>query len=131
MTSSAGTESVAERSPEYEQARKRVERKRKFYGDVLPIDMDVLVAGAILIDVGKLLEYERDSTGKIVQSEYGKLLRHPFSGVGLAMRFDLPARVCHMIAMHAKEGDAGQRTIEGLIVHHADFMTFEPFKLIG
>jgi len=104
---------------------------RKFYGDVLPIDMDVLVAGAILIDVGKLLEYERDSTGKIVQSEYGKLLRHPFSGVGLAMRFDLPARVCHMIAMHAKEGDAGQRTIEGLIVHHADFMTFEPFKLIG
>jgi len=103
---------------------------REFYGDMLPIDMDALIAGAILIDVGKLLEYEKDATGKVVQSNYGSLLRHPFSGVGLAMRFDLPVEVCHMIAMHAKEGDAGQRTIEGLIVHHADFMTFEPFKLL-
>ncbi len=105
-------------------------KMREFYGDTIPIDMDLLISGAILIDVGKLLEYELDESGKAVQSEYGKLLRHPFSGVGLAMRFDLPAEVCHMIAMHAKEGDTGQRTIEGLIVHHADFMTFEPFKLI-
>ncbi len=103
---------------------------REFYGDTLPIDEDILMSGAILIDVGKLLEYERDADGKVVQSNYGSLLRHPFSGVGLAMRFDLPAEVCHMIAMHAKEGDTGQRTMEGIIVHHADFMTFEPFKLL-
>ncbi len=103
---------------------------REFYGDTVPIDMDALIAGAILIDVGKLLEYEKDEQGKVVQSDYGKLLRHPFSGVGLAMRFDLPAEICHMIAMHAKEGDTGQRTTEGLITHHADFMTFEPFKLL-
>ncbi len=103
---------------------------REFYGDMIPIDMDVLISGAILIDVGKLLEYEKDASGKVVQSNYGSLLRHPFSGVGLAMRFDLPAEVCHMIAMHAKEGDTGQRTTEGLIAHHADFMTFEPFKLL-
>ncbi len=105
-------------------------KMREFYGDTIPIDMDILISGAILIDVGKLLEYERDADGKIVQSNYGSLLRHPFSGVGLAMRFDLPAEVCHMIAMHAKEGDTGQRTTEGLIAHHADFMTFEPFKLL-
>jgi hypothetical protein len=103
---------------------------REFYGDTIPIDMDVLISGAILIDVGKLLEYEKDASGKVVQSNYGSLLRHPFSGVGLAMRFDLPPEVCHMIAMHAKEGDTGQRTTEGLIAHHADFMTFEPFKLL-
>ncbi|MCP4550042.1 MAG: phosphohydrolase [bacterium] len=102
----------------------------EFYGDTVPIDMDVLYSGAILIDVGKLLEYERNADGKIVQSNYGALLRHPFSGTGLAMRFDLPPEVCHMIAMHAKEGDTGQRTTEGIIVHHADFMTFEPFKLL-
>jgi hypothetical protein len=105
-------------------------KMREFYGETLPIDMDVLIAGAILVDVGKLLEYERDAAGKIVQSDYGRLLRHPFSGVGAAMRFDLPPEVLHMIAMHAKEGDTGRRTIEGLIVHHADFMTFEPFKLL-
>jgi hypothetical protein len=100
-----------------------------FYGDTLPIDMDILISGAILIDVGKLLEYEKVD-GKVTQSNYGSLVRHPFSGVGLAMRFDLPAEVCHMIAMHAGEGNMGKRTTEGWIVHHADFMTFEPFKLL-
>jgi hypothetical protein len=32
-----------------------------------------------------------------------------------------------MIATHAKEGNLGKRTVESLIVHHADFMSFEPF----
>ncbi len=100
---------------------------QKFYGDQLPIKMDILIAGAILIDVGKLLEYQKDEQGKAVVSKRGKYLRHPFSGVALAMRFDLPDEVCHMIATHAKEGNLGKRTTESLITHHADFMSFEPF----
>jgi len=103
---------------------------KQFYGDALPIDMDLLISGAILIDVGKLLEYDKVE-GKIQQGREGRLLRHPFSGVALAHRFDLPAEVLHMIAVHSKEGDAGNRTVEGWIVHHADFMTFEPFKTLA
>ena len=34
-----------------------------FFGDALPVDMDVVIAGAILADVGKLLEYESDGAG--------------------------------------------------------------------
>jgi Na+/H+ antiporter NhaB len=30
----------------------------EFFRDALPVNMDVLIAGAILADVGKLLEYE-------------------------------------------------------------------------
>lgn len=100
---------------------------REFYDDALPINMDVLISGAILIDVGKLLEYTKVA-GICVQSRMGKLVRHPFSGVALAARFDLPPEVLHMIACHSKEGDHGQRTTEGWIVHHADFMSFEPFR---
>jgi len=100
---------------------------KKFFGDKLPIDMDILIAGAILIDVGKLIEYVmRD--GKAVSGKAGKLVRHPFSGVGLAMRFDIPDEVLHMIATHAGEGHLGKRTTESIIVHHADFLSFEPFK---
>lgn len=99
----------------------------KFYGDQLPIDMDILIAGAILIDVGKLLEYALNDKGESVVGETGKYLRHPFTGVALAHRFGLPDPVCHMIATHAKEGSLGKRTTESLIVHHADFMSFEPF----
>jgi len=99
----------------------------KFFGKKLPIKMDYLIAGAILIDVGKLLEYVMED-GKAVVGKTGKLLRHPFTGVGLAMMFGIPDEVCHMIAVHSKEGDLGKRTVEGIIVHHADFISYEPFK---
>ncbi len=99
----------------------------KFFEDQLPIDMDTLIAGAILIDVGKLLEYVLNDRGEALVGKTGKYLRHPFTGVALAYRFGLPDRVCHMIATHAKEGSLGKRTVESLIVHHADFMSFEPF----
>lgn len=101
---------------------------QKFFGIDLPVDMDVLIAGAILADVGKLLEYEKDENGKSIQGDYGKLLRHPFSGVSLAEQCGVPADVCHIIAAHAHEGDLVKRTTEAYIVHHADFMTFLPFK---
>ncbi len=102
------------------------ESMKSFYGDALPIDMDTLIAGAILIDVGKLLEYELKD-GKAVVGKTGKYLRHPFTGVALAHRLGLPDEVCHMIATHAKEGNLGKRSVESYIAHHADFMTFEPF----
>ncbi len=100
---------------------------QKNFGDEMKIDMDLLIAGAILIDVGKLLEYEIVD-GKLTTSKAGKLLRHPFSGVSIADRFGLPAEVQHIIAYHSKEGDLGKRTVESIIVHHADFVSFEPFK---
>ncbi len=98
------------------------------YHGELPVDMDVLLAGAILCDVGKLLEYVLDEDGKAVQGTYGKYLRHPFSGVSIAEECGVPAEVCHIIAAHADEGNMIKRTTEAYIVHHADFMTFLPFK---
>ncbi|MGQ1909023.1 HDIG domain-containing metalloprotein [Marinifilum sp. RC60d5] len=99
-----------------------------FFSDQLPVNMDVLISGAILCDVGKLLEYVFDENGKVVQGAYGKYLRHPFSGVSLAEQCGLPPEVCHIIASHAGEGDLVKRSTEAYIVHHADFMTFLPFK---
>ena len=40
----------------------------------------------------------------------------------------VPDPVCHVIATHAGEGDLVRRSTEALIVHHADFMSYEPFK---
>jgi putative nucleotidyltransferase with HDIG domain len=109
-------------------ARESARKIRDFFGEELPVNEDVLIAGAILADVGKLLEYELDYEGKAVQGLYGKYLRHPFSGVSLAEQCDVPAEVCHIIATHAGEGNMVKRSTEAYIVHHADFMTFLPFK---
>jgi len=103
---------------------------QEFFGADLPIDLDTVIAGAILADVGKLLEYEK-AGGKARQSARGKSLRHPFTGVALALACGVPDRVCHIIAAHAGEGDLVQRSTEAFIVHHADFMAYEPFKRLG
>ena len=97
------------------------------FGNEINIDMDILIAGAILIDIGKLFEYQIVD-GKLSTSDFGTIVRHPFSGVAIADRFDLPAEVQHIIGTHSKEGDLGKRTVESIIVHHADFVSFEPFK---
>ena len=110
-------------------ARRAAEAMREFMGRALDIDLDTVIAGAILTDVGKLLEYEK-SGGKARQSERGELLRHPFTGVALAMECGVPDEVCHIIAAHAAEGAQVKRTTEAWIVHHADFMAFEPFKTL-
>ena len=102
-------------------------RMKENFGDEIKIDMDLLIAGAILIDVGKLIEYDKVD-GKLTTSKAGRLLRHPFSGVAIADRFSLPPEVQHIIAYHAKEGDDAKRNVEAIIVHHADFVSFEPFK---
>jgi putative nucleotidyltransferase with HDIG domain len=104
------------------------EKCNEFYHGELPVDMDVVIAGAILADVGKLLEYVLDDNGKAVQGTYGKYLRHPFSGVSIAEQCGVPPEVTHIIATHAGEGNMVKRTTEAYIVHHADFMTFLPFK---
>jgi putative nucleotidyltransferase with HDIG domain len=108
-------------------ARRGAEAMAEFMGRSLPIDMDTVIAGAILADVGKLLEYEKVD-GEARQSERGKALRHPFTGVALAMEAGVPDAVCHIIAAHAGEGELVQRSTEAIIVHHADFMAYLPFK---
>jgi putative nucleotidyltransferase with HDIG domain len=109
-------------------ARDSARAMQDFMGRALPVDVDTVIAGAILSDVGKLLEYEIGPDGKSRQSERGEALRHPFTGVALALECDVPDAVCHIIAAHAAEGDLVQRTTEAFIVHHADFMAFLPFK---
>jgi len=95
-----------------------------FYKEKVEINFDFLIAGAILHDVGKILEYAKES-GKVVKSKTGKLLRHPFSGSALAYKHGLSEEVIHMIATHAREGDGGYRSIEAMIIHYADFINFE------
>jgi len=109
-------------------ARDSGNKMNEFFKDELPVNMDVLIAGAILADVGKLLEYVLDENGNSIQGSYGKYLRHPFSGVSIAEECGVPADVCHIIATHAGEGNMVKRTTEAYITHHADFMTFLPFK---
>ncbi|MCZ6836259.1 MAG: HD domain-containing protein [Planctomycetota bacterium] len=102
----------------------------------IPIDRDTLIAGALLADVGKPLEFDKNEKGEVIKGHYGEMLRHPFSGVGMCYKHELPAEVMHMIATHSFEGDPRpsggvQRSIESIIFHHADYVDFDIAKYLG
>src|SRR3974377_1215200 len=111
-------------------ARKAGESMTEFMGNARPIDQATVSAGPILADVGKLLEYEK-TDGKTRQSQRGEMLRHPFTGVALAMECGVPDAVCHIIAAHAAEGDLVKRTTEAHIGPHAVFIAYLPSKNLG
>ena len=100
----------------------------KEYKGKVTLNRDHLLAGALLHDVGKLFEYKREK-GKFVKSRGGELLRHPISGAAFASQHGLPKEVVHIIAAHSKEGDGARKTVEAVIVNHADFVNFEALKI--
>ncbi len=91
------------------------------------LNMDYVIAGSLLHDVGKLLEYER-SGQKIVKSKSGELVRHPVSGYALTREIGLPLEVSHIVISHSEEGDKVRRTPEAILIHHCDFIDFEIAK---
>ena len=93
------------------------------------IDMDLLLAGGLLHDVGKLLEYEKDGQGH-AKGHYGRCARHPISGAIIASEFGMPLEIINMIGCHAKEGDGRPQRVETVLVHQADFATFNPMVML-
>src|SRR5207247_9480180 len=95
------------------------------------IQRDYLIAGALLADVGKPLEYDKDASGNVIQWKSGQQVRHPCSGVALAYKHRIPGEILHIIATHSHEGDKVERSIESIIFHHADFVDFDVAKVLG
>lgn len=91
------------------------------------MNRDYLIAGALIADVGKLMEYQPDSQKGAVKATHGIYLRHPFSSVGLGWEQGLPDEVLHIAAVHSKEGKEFRRSPEAIIFHHADFVDFQVF----
>lgn len=88
------------------------------------VTRDYVVSGALLHDVGKILEYDL-SSGSITQTEMGQAIRHPILATVLCYRQGLPPEVIHTVALHSHEGDGYDRSPEGLIVYHSDFLNFD------
>jgi putative nucleotidyltransferase with HDIG domain len=94
------------------------------------IDYDRLLAGGLLHDVGKLLEFEPDGEGGYRKSRSGKCARHPISGTAIGWQVGLPDEVLNTIACHAKEGDGRPKVVETVLIHQADFGTFDPLVMM-
>ncbi|NIM65383.1 MAG: HDIG domain-containing protein [Candidatus Latescibacteria bacterium] len=98
------------------------------YGERVKINRDHLIAGALLADIGKMIEFEKKSDGSLIKGHRGDMLRHPFTGVGMCFKAGIPYEVMHIVAVHSKEGDHVKRSPEAIIFHHADFTDFDLVK---
>jgi len=104
--------------------------QEKHYSSVpYKIDYDMLIAGGLLHDVGKLMEIGKNNNGEFVKSRSGKCARHPISGAILAAEVDLSEEIVNIIACHSKEGDGRPQMLETVFVHQADFATFNPLVM--
>lgn len=89
----------------------------------VPFERDMVVAGALLHDIGKLTEFVyRD--GKVVHGDNFELMRHPLSGALVAAKAGCPEHLIHLIAVHSFEGDKSYQTAESEFVRSIDIFVF-------
>ena len=106
------------------------------FGGRVPVNLDVLIAGSLLADVGKMLEFDKDASGKVIKGHYGDMLRHPVQRRGAVLQarpaaggdahrgdaqprggqggaddreLDLPPRRLHRLRHRQSAGQAGGR----------------------
>ena len=95
------------------------------------IDWDRLAAGGLLHDVGKLVESERKADGTWKKSRKGEFARHPISGAIFCAKVGLPEDIVNTVACHAKEGEGAPKVLETVLIHQADFATFDPLVMMS
>lgn len=83
------------------------------------INRDVLVAGALLMDVSKLVEYQPGDGGP-TRTSIGKHLPHAMYTAHLALARGAPMEVIHIITAHSPNGGKAPATVECRILDWID-----------
>ncbi len=94
----------------------------------LKLDTDILIAGALLHDVAKLIEFKKHN-GNYIKSDTGKLIRHPLYGALILKEAGLPKEVIHLVAYHSLEGDTQRILPEAIALNKIDFLIFDCIKI--
>jgi putative nucleotidyltransferase with HDIG domain len=90
--------------------------------DVIPdacVNLDTVIAGCLLHDVGKLIEYTGPSNTTGELTPLGEQMLHNILGAHLAMKAGLGAEIVHCILSH-REPDNVEKSLEAKIVRSAD-----------
>jgi len=100
----------------------------------LDIDMDVIVAGGLLHDVGKAWEFDpvNRKRWKASQKNFGRpSIRHPAMGAHICLTVGLPEEIAHIAMAHSGEGELLVRSLECMIVHQADYTFWNTLLAAG
>ena len=85
------------------------------------IDMDSLIAGALLHDIGKVWGIKKSKSGK--WQTVGSTIDHTMLGTAELHARHFPEKIVHIVASHfGDQGPTPPQTIEAYIVHTVDNM---------
>jgi len=84
-------------------------------GDKLEVNLDLLVAGALVHDVSKLAEFDGMDDTAVYD-----LLGHPYYGVHVVARVGLPIELAHVVLSHTSRTAVEPATIEAEIIRRVD-----------
>jgi hypothetical protein len=79
------------------------------------VDLDTVLAGALVHDVSKVVEYDG-----MEHTAVGELLGHPYYGVTVALRADLPLEIAHVVLSHSPNTNVEPATLEAELVKRGD-----------
>lgn len=100
----------------------------------LPLDRDVLVAGALIHDVGKPLEYNQAKIEDWAARPHlagWPVTRHPVHGWHVCLHVGLPENIAHIAAAHSREGDTIVRSMECTVIQACDHALWQVLRLGG
>lgn len=93
-------------------------------GDRMDVDLDVVLAGALVHDTSKLYEF-----AGTVETKVGRLLGHPHYGVHVAAAAGLPVSVQHVVLAHTPRTAVEPATLEAEAVRRADEVAAAAIRL--
>jgi putative nucleotidyltransferase with HDIG domain len=91
------------------------------------VNLDYLVAGALLHDVSKLVEYSSQGG----RTSLGQKIPHGAYGIAAALAQDLPVEVVHIIASHTPHLRKMPESVEAIIVRHVDGLEADCHALLA
>ena len=86
----------------------------------IEVNMDMLLAGALLHDVSKVMEINVEGEN-FRTSEFGTKIQHGFYAAYKAYEKQLPLELQHMLITHTPKSHVMPQSLEAVILHYIDF----------
>lgn len=95
------------------------------------VDMDILVAGALLHDINKVVMFERDQKKSFRKKEGHSVNTRSFPGIKIARETGLPDDIVRVIEYECRKALGNPPNVEAILIHHADMTTFDTMNFLN
>ena len=90
------------------------------------IEMDIIVAGALVNDINKVIVFELNEKGKFIKKDSST-----FPGVEVTRKTGLPDSIVKIVEYECNGSKGRPSNIETIFIQHADFITFDSMDYLN